>query len=175
MIKKFLSIKKKYRYIGAAALLVVLCLVVLLILIRKPAPITDTILVPAGQTEFSIAMNIDEAESYAGIEFALTLSDESASEFTSFKPSLDGASDSPFITKDGLHFFGFFTISGSNIFSADESMVGTLNFTGYTGDQELTVTVVQMNVTRLDENNKAITAERDSPSYVFTIKRGTDE
>ena len=171
MLKRFFMIKKKYRYIGAAVLLGLVCLALALIFLGGTAPITDTIIVPAGQTTFSIDMDISEAESYAGIEFALTLSDENASEFATFTPSLDGASASPFMSKDGMYYFGFYTLSGSNIFPGSETMVGTLNFTGYTGSEELTVTVVEMNVTRLDEDKKSITTVKDSPSYVFTVAR----
>jgi len=174
MIKRFLKIKRKYRYIGAAVLLVIVGLVLALILLGGTEPITDTILVPVGETTFSISMDINEAESYAGIEFAITLSDESASEFISFTPSLDGASASPFITKDGLHYFGYFTMDGANIFPDGEAMVGTLDFAGYAGSEDLTVTVVEMNVTRLNEEKKSVTTEKDSPVYVFTVQRESD-
>ena len=171
MIKGFLKIKRRYRYIGGAILLVIACLIVLFVVLNRTKPISDTIIVPSGQTTFTINMDINEATPYAGIEFALTLSDEGASEFASFTPSLEGASASPFISKDGLYYFGFFTLDGSNIFPAGETMVGTLDFTGYTGSQELTVSIVQMNITRINEEKKAITTEKDSPSYIFTVQR----
>jgi len=171
VLKKFLKIKRMYRYIGAAVFLMIVGLVVWLVFFNGTAPITDSIIVPVGETTFTIDMDIDEAEPYAGIEFALELSDESASEFAFFTPTLDGATASPFMTKDGLHYFGFYTLTGINIFPAGETIVGTLDFTGYTGDEELTVTVVQTNVIRVNEEKKSVTTEKDSPSYVFTIQR----
>ena len=174
MIKRFLKIKRMYRYVGGAVLFAIVCLVLVFIFLGGTAPITDTIIVPSGQTLFTINMGIDEAEPYAGIEFSLTLSDESALEFASFTPSLDGASASPFMTKDGLHYFGFFTMDGENIFPGGKNTVGTLDFTGYAGDQTLTVTVVEMNVTRLDQDKKAVTTKKDSPAYVFTVQRESD-
>ena len=178
MIERFLMIKKKYRYIGGAVLLGIVCLVILLIFLNKPdkpASISNVIIVPTGQTTFTIDMDINEDTPYAGIEFALTLSDESALEFVSFTPSLEEASTSPFMSKDGLYYFGFFTLTGANMFPAGETLAGTLDFTGYTGNQDVTVSVVQMNVIRVNEEKKAITTEKDSPSYIFTVKREADK
>ena len=201
MLKKFFSIQKKYRYIGAAVLVVIVGLACVLIFTKGPpaedaevaptgesgfsinldsgeqpsagneSPASGAMVVPAGLTDFSINLDIIEAEPYAGIEFALTLSDENALEFASFTPGLDGASASPFMTKDGLHFFGFYTISGENIFPGGEAMVGVLSFEGYTGGEELTVSIVQMNVTRLNEEKQSVTTEKDVTGYVFTIAR----
>ena len=132
-------------------------------------PIKDTITAPAGQTGFSIDLRVNETEPYAGIEFALTISDERALVFASFEPGISGAAAAPFVTDDGKHYFGFY--AGSNAFDAGDALAGTLTFTNFTGDEPLTVTVVQMNVVRLDANNKAITTEKDSPAYVFTVQR----
>ncbi|MCL2165330.1 MAG: hypothetical protein FWH55_13315 [Oscillospiraceae bacterium] len=138
-------------------------------------PIVDTVTVPAGQTTFSIDLDIGVGEPYAGIEVALSLSDESALEFTSFTPGFSNAIASPFMSKDGLHYFGFYNMTGSNIFPVDETMIGTLDFTGYTGDQTLTVTVIQMNVIRIDENNQSITTIKESPYRIITVQRETGE
>ena len=171
MLKKFFKIKRQYRYIGAVVFFVIVGLLCALIFSKKAAPVTDTIVVPAGETAFSIDLNVDEAESYAGIEFALTLSDEDALAFATFTPSLSGAAASPFMEKDGQYYFGFF--AGSNAFPADDKLVGALSFTGYTGDQTLAVTIVHMNVIRLDKDNRSVATEKRSPSYVFSIVRGT--
>lgn len=165
-IKEFFMIKRN-RYITAAVILVIVGIIC--IFIFKPAA-PEVITVPAGQTEFSIDLNIDETEPFAGIEFALTISDEDALVFESFIPGPRGATASPFLEKDKLHYFGFY--SGSNSFSAENTIAGTLNFTDYTSDQTLTVTVVQMKVIRVGEDNKTSTTEKDSPSHVFTIQRG---
>lgn len=159
---------KKNRYITAAVFLVIVGIICVLIFYKRATP--DVITVPAGQTEFTINLDIDETEPYAGIEFALTLSDEDALVFESFMPGPSGAIASPFTEKDKQHYFGFYT--GTNSFTADDTLAGTLSFTGYTSDQTLTVTVVQMKVIRLDEDNKTIVTEKESPSHVFTIQRG---
>ena len=171
MLKRFLQIKKQYRYIGGVVLLAIVGL--LLILLLGNTPITETILVPVGETTFSIPLDIDEATPYAGIEFALALSNENTAQFTSFTPGLDGAVASPFAEKDGLYYCGFYAASydGSNAFPAGETTAGLLNFEGYTGDETLTVTVMQMNVIRLDENNQSVTTEKASPVYTFTVQR----
>ena len=171
MLKRFLAIKKKYRYIGVSVFLIVVGLVCVLIFYKGETPLTDTIMIPAGQTAFSIGLDINEAEPYAGIEFALTLSDENALAFATFAPGSSGAIASPFVKKDGLYYFGLYT--GSNAFPAGDSLAGTLNFTDYISDQTLTVTVVQMKVIRLDADNKSVTTEKDSPSYVFTVQRAS--
>ena len=133
------------------------------------APSAETIIVPAGETSFSIGLGINEDKSFAGIEFALTLSDVNALTFASFSPGFAGAIASPFMEKNGLYYFGFYT--STNAFPAGDALAGTLRFTGYTSNQALTVTVVQMSVIRLDANNKTSKAEKESPAYVFTVKR----
>lgn len=135
-------------------------------------PVRETITVSQGQTEFSIIVSVNELTSYAGIEFALTLSDEAAQTFSSFTPSLSSASSSPFITENGKHYFGFY--AGLNAFTADSTSVGDLNFENYISDKTLTITIVQMAVSRLNEKNEVVTTEKESPVYVFTVKRETN-
>ena len=130
---------------------------------------SSVIKVPVGETSFPVDIEVNEDEAYAGIEFALTLSDEDALQYVSFKPLPEGATASPFVTKNDLHYFGFYT--GSNAFPAGLTPAGILSFDGYTSDKDLTVTVVQMKVTRLDENKKSVTTVKDSPAYTFTIER----
>jgi len=137
----------------------------------NPNPVRETILAPAGEAGFSIDLSVSETEPYAGIEFALVISDEDALDFETFAPSLDGAAASPFVTVDGKHYFGFY--AGSNAFPAGDMPVGTLYFANNTSDRPLTVTVELMNVIRLNENNKAITTEKGTPAYVFTVQRET--
>ena len=174
MLTRLFKIKRKYRNIGAAVLFGIICLFLVLIFHKGTTPTTGSLMVPVGQTTFSISLDIDEDESYAGIEFALTISDESALTFESFTPGPGGATASPFMAKDGLHYFGYYSLTGSNFFSAGEALAGTLDFTGYTGIQEMTIAVVQMKVIRVDEYNKSVTTEKESPSYVFTVQRKTD-
>ena len=131
-------------------------------------PEQSTITVPPEQTGFSIDLVVNEGSSYAGVEFALTLSDDSVV-FESFSPALESAVASPFIEKDGKHYFGYY--SGMNAFEAGEIVAGTMYFTGYTGDDPLTITVEDMRVTRVDENNETVTTSKNSPAYIFVIER----
>jgi len=133
-----------------------------------PNPVNGAIRVPPGQTEFSINLRVNEPTPYAGIEFTLALSDEDAQAFASFTPSISGASTTPVVSKDGKYYFGYY--AGSNAFSAGDTLAGALNFTGYTSDKALTITVAQMSVIRVDENNKSVTTEKESP-YAFKVTR----
>ncbi|MCL2165143.1 MAG: S-layer homology domain-containing protein [Oscillospiraceae bacterium] len=138
-------------------------------------PGSVTILVPEGQTSFSIELLVNESTPYAGIEFALTISGgEDAPAFTSFTPVLSGATASPFLIKDGLCYFGFYSPIGVNNFPVGESFVGVLDFTGYMGNQAITITVAQMDVTRVDMSKypkETVTTQKASPAYVFTVWR----
>jgi hypothetical protein len=80
-----------------------------------------------------------------------------------------------------MHYFGFSspaytdknagTVSpATNIFQGD-MLAGTLNFTGYTGNQTVTITVVKMTVIRIDENKQTVETVKESPAYVYTIQR----
>lgn len=165
--------KKRCLPAGVAVLIMVMCLLFTFSLTAWADPVRGTTTVPAGETSFSISLNINEVTPYAGIEFALILSDENAATFASFAPGLSGAAPSPFVMQDGKHYFGFF--AGSNDFPTGDTLAGTLNFTGYTGSQTLTVTVVQMKVIRLDANNETVKSEKESPMYVFTVQRGATD
>ena len=167
--------KKRRISASIAMFLVIACLLSAFSLTAQAAPVTGTTTVPAGQTAFSISLNVNEAAPYAGIQFALILSDGSAATFASFTPYVSGAAASPFVTQDGKHYFGFFT--DSNAFSAGATLAGTLNFTGYTGNQTMTATVVEMKVYRrvADADGEQTVDVKESPSYVFTVLRATDD
>jgi len=155
-------------------LVVIACLLSAFSFTAGAAPVTGTTTVPAGQTAFSISLNVNEVTPYAGIQFALTLSDDSAAVFASFTPGVSGAAAGPFVTQDGMHYFSFFT--DSNAFPAGTTLAGTLNFSDYTGSQTLTVTVVEMKVFRrvAGADGEQTVDVKESPSYVFTVLRATD-
>jgi len=129
---------------------------------------------------------VNESTPYAGIEFALTISpdlivitdpdtdpdtDPNEDDMTfTFTPGPEGTSVAPLRKKDGLYYCGYWIVPTSNVLPAGDNLAGTLHFSGYTGDQELIISVKEMNVTRLDEDNKAITTVYHSP-YVFNIQR----
>ncbi|MCL1809388.1 MAG: InlB B-repeat-containing protein, partial [Clostridiales bacterium] len=132
------------------------------------AQVTENKIIPAGQSTFSIDMYVNEPTKYAGIEFVLTISDENALKFESFTPKISGATASPFQTKNGLHYFGF--MAAGNDYAAGNTLAGTLNFTEYTGNQAVGVTIVQMTVIRVDADNKSVKAPVDLP-YAYTVQR----
>ncbi|MCL2165356.1 MAG: InlB B-repeat-containing protein [Oscillospiraceae bacterium] len=167
-------IKRKGIFKWISMILVVAYLLSTFALSVTAAPDTATVTVPAGQTSFSIELLVNESLPYSGIEFALTISGGSAPTFVSFIPTQSGASTSPFVTKSGLQYFGFYSPTGTNSFPSGESIAGILNFTGYTGNQAITVSVVQMDVTRIDmskEPKETVTIRKASPAYVFTVQR----
>ena len=172
--------KKRSILARIAMIIMAVSLISTLTISTMAAPVTTTTTLPVGQSTFSIDIYVNESSSYAGIDFALTINDESAVTFASFTPKLSSAIASPFMAKDGKHYFGFnapatVTNPASNIFPAGEALAGTLNFTGYTGTQALTITIVQMKVTRINENKETVTTEKESPAYVFTVQRAGHE
>ena len=150
---------------GISMIIITAILLSVLSMAALAAPVTGIVTVPAGTTSFSIDLMVDETTTYAGIEFGLQISDESAVNFASFTPAYTGAPPSPFVFRNEWHFFGFY--AASNAFSSGK--VGTINFTGYTGNQELTITV-KMTVTRLTSDGKGTIETETNPSHVFTVK-----
>jgi hypothetical protein len=145
-------------------------ILVLSFIFAAPAFAATEIIAPSGnQTyQFSVDLEVDESAPYAGIQFGLTLSDESALTFVSFTlgDAVSGASAYPFIYAHGVHSFGFWT--GANGYQG-KAKVGTLNF-AYTGAGPQTITVTEMMVMRI-ENNKPAGTDHDSPAYVFHVSR----
>ena len=131
-------------------------------------PVRETVTVPAGQTTFSINLRVNEATAYAGIEFQVVVSPASAATLATFTPSLPGAISSPFTTVAGRHYFGFF--AATNAFPAGNNIVGTISFTGYTSNQTVEVTVVEMRVNRINADNQVVTTRVEEP-YAFTVQR----
>ena len=164
-------IKRRLMPIGITMILVIASLLSILAFTATAASVSETKTIPTGETSFSINLQVNESTPYAGIEFALTFSDVNALTLSSFTSIPDGASASPFIEKDGLYYFGFFTSAGSNVFNSGDMLAGKLNFTGYTGSQALTITVVDMTVTRIDANKQSASTKKDSPAYVYSIQR----
>ena len=161
--------RKRKRYIG----LFTAVLLATAVALPAYAAENESISVPSGQTAFSVDLYVDEAIPYAGIEFGLKLSDESALKFTSFQQSdaVKGAQASPFITRRGIRYFGFYT--ASNVYSG-EMKAGTLHFT-YTGDAPQTITIAEMEVFRIIEGNSAAGTKKPSPVFTITVERAPDE
>jgi len=132
------------------------------------APLTASVILDSGVENFSVALYVNEATPYAGVEFALTISDESALTFSSFTHAYTGVTPAPFKTVEEQHFFGFF--SGSNQFggSGAGDNVGIMNFTGYKGSEKITITI-EMSVTRIVDKQSIETVT--SPSHIYTIQR----
>ncbi|MDR1116842.1 MAG: S-layer homology domain-containing protein [Oscillospiraceae bacterium] len=127
---------------------------------------------PAGSQSYSFEIDlvVNESEYYAGIQFGLTLSDESGLTFNSFTPGADvsGAAAYPFITSNGVHSFGFWT--GTNAFQGNLK-VGALRFT-YTGSAPQTITITDMMVARVDLDAKTSSGtKKPSPAYIIHVSR----
>jgi hypothetical protein len=156
-----------------AGLSLMLALALLFVFINS-APAATEIKAPSGEQayEFPIDLRVNESEPYAGIQFELTLSDESTLEFVSFTQgdSIQGASVYPFIYSHGVHSFGFW--QGSNAFQGNMT-VGTLNFT-YTGNTPQTITITRMMVVRIDDVNNPVGENKDASTLpVINVSRDT--
>ena len=162
-----LAFAKAAVFAVAAALLPSLCLASV-----WAAPQTTVVQVPAGAQSFSIDLAVDVAgEPFAGIEVIMAISDESALEFASFRKGGAYANTVDLFEKEaGLHEFGFF--SDSNEFAGGRVTVGTLDFSGYTGDSEVTLTMREINVYRMNENKRA-KAESLYNEIAYTVRRGS--
>jgi len=135
------------------------------------APATLTVTVPAGTSSFTVDLEATGGnEPYAGIEFGLEISDENALSFVSFDTgaAVSGALKSPFVTVDGVHFFGFYT--NANAYSG-QYKVGTLGFSGYTGNDPVTITVSHMIVNRLLDDKGVASQSNSEAVLVITVKR----
>ncbi|MCL2164149.1 MAG: S-layer homology domain-containing protein [Oscillospiraceae bacterium] len=163
--------KKKGKLKWIAVILAVASFLSVFTLPVTAAPEDGDLTIPAGQTSFSIELRVNESTPYSGIEFALTISGENVPAFTSFTPYQSGTTPSPFVSKNGLYYFGFYSPTGSNDFPAGDNLAGVLDFTGFTGNQAVVISVVQMSVIRVDENKQTYRTEKDAPAYVFTAQR----
>jgi hypothetical protein len=128
-----------------------------------------------GEEEFHIYIDVaDETPAYAGIEFGLKLSSESALKFISYDQRqgtpVYGSATTPFVTVGGIHYFGFY--QRSNAFS-DDITVGPLKFT-YTGAEAQTITMTHMQVARISYS-RPIGQKNDSTVGVYTIRRAPGE
>jgi hypothetical protein len=130
---------------------------------------TVPVVVPAGQTSFTYELYLDESEAYSGAEFGLTLSDETALSFDGFTLGEDvgGAAASPFVTKETVHYFGFY--ANTNIFRG-RLKVGTLRFT-YTGDGSHTIVLTSTQVVRIDDTGNPVGDKKPSPVLTLAVSR----
>ncbi|MDR2671076.1 MAG: S-layer homology domain-containing protein [Oscillospiraceae bacterium] len=130
---------------------------------------TVSVAVPTGQTSFTYELYLDESEAYSGAEFGLTLSDETALSFDGFVLGEDvgGAAASPFVTKDKVHYFGFY--ANTNAFRG-RLKVGTLRFT-YTGGGSHTIVLTSAQVVRIDGTGNPVGAQKPSPLLTLAVSR----
>lgn len=116
------------------------------------AVVTET--APAGNTPyvFTLGIDVDESRLYAGIQFSLTINGGTVT-FDSFEVggNINGAMMYPFIERNGIYSFGFYT--GSNTYQGNMN-VGTLKFT-YTGNENSVITVTEMKIAHYNENGSA--------------------
>ena len=134
---------------------------------------TVTVEVPAGAGRFEINLAVDGgAAPYAGIEFGITISNPGAADFVRFvrSPATAGATNSPFGSRDGVRYFGFF--ANGNIFTG-ANMVGTLEFENYTG-ANITITLTYMNVVRMHSDGTASETVNQAPVIVFNVLPQTE-
>jgi hypothetical protein len=131
-----------------------------------PAPIYVT--APAGNASYDFSVNLTATESapYAGAEYGITISGAGALQFKSFdmSNSIAGANASPFMSADGVHYFGFF--SDSNKYTGTLN-VGTMRFT-YTGDATQTITIKSATYIRINGTNVVKTVRVSNQDIVVS-------
>ena len=156
---------KLVAWAAAVALLSSLCLAP-----AWAAPEEITVEIPAGEQSFSIELAVDvDGGPFVGIEAMMSISDASALEFISFQKNGAYANTAAVNGSiDGQHVFGFFTYG--NAFAGGRITVGALNFGGYTGDGEVTITMREIHIYRYDEH-KNVDVEKHDNEIVFTVKR----
>jgi uncharacterized repeat protein (TIGR02543 family) len=148
-------------------ILMVVSLISSFTLTAAATPITGTILVPDGQTMFDIVIIVNEDTAFAGMDFAMTISGDSAV-YDTFIPAIADTAPSPETVDGGIQHFGFF--AGYNVCPPGERVAGTLKLKGYTDNQTLTINIVQMTIVRVDGNNQANKTYKDD-QYEFTVQR----
>jgi len=152
-------------------LLTVVSMVYALSLSTVAAPGNTDVKVPAGVDAFSIDLYAEEVQPYAGIEFLLSISNENAVAIHSFEPVLPGASTAPISRTEVGDLFSIGFMAGSNMFSGNGStLVGKIHFSDYKGNQDVTITIVEMRVNRLNEENKIVVTVKH-PSETYTVQR----
>ena len=154
-----------------ARLLMVVSLIYVLSLSAIAAPGNTEIVVPAGMDALTIDIYAEESESFAGIEFLLSISDESALNLHLFVPALPGAIAAPIekTERANLYSFGFF--AGTNRFSGNgNTLVGRIHCSNYIGNQKVTIKIEEMHVNRLDNDNKSVVTVT-YPMETYTIQR----
>lgn len=121
---------------------------------------------------FSIALEVTEAEAYAGIQFGLTLSDGAALQYLEFSlgEQTKTARLYPENMKNGIYYFGFYT--DTNAYQGALA-VGEIRLT-YTGSAPQTVTISEMSVFRVSGNHSNRTV-KPSPIYVAHISRDSGQ
>lgn len=131
----------------------------------------ETRYVPRGET-VRIDLTFDEAEAYAGMEFGLTLSSESALKVDSFVlgDAVNGATVIPVTQAKGTYYFGFF--AATNKFEGKIN-VGTIYLT-YTGNTAQTVVLSYMQVGRI-ENGHPVGTAKSEPIATITLRRASSE
>ena len=157
---------------AAISFILIIALAAVFFVPAGASAITIQVRIPVDVQTFSVDLDVNESEAYAGIQFGLTLSDNNALEFVSFTlgESVSGATDYPFIERKGVHSFGFWT--GTNGFQGNHK-VGKLSFK-YTGNDPQTITITEMMVMRIDtENNRPYGTYKETPVYIVQVSRET--
>ena len=120
---------------------------------------------------FSVQLQVNEAEPYAGIQFKVELSSSASLSYTfAMGPAATGAKATEYKAVSGPESSAFGYWCGSNAFSGD-IMVGTLNFT-YTGNDPQAVSITEMKIVRISEDGKSsVGVKKTPPVELITVAR----
>lgn len=116
------------------------------------------------RTEFSIELNIEEDELFAGAEFGITLPEGmSLSSVEYLDEDIKNASHTPVVVKNGCAYFGFY--SAENVFSGEYN-AAKLTFR-YEGDDDTEIKLDSSQVVYVEDDG---TTSGDKTSAPFTVE-----
>lgn len=117
----------------------------------------QTIVVPEGESEFTVSLTLTEDVPYAGAEFGLALSKGIQIKEIHYEIDQDYMNIGPVVNSQGNHYFGFF--EGENKYSGAYPIVVTLEKV----DEDIKETSIRLealNITRVDEEENVQTDKK---------------
>jgi len=120
---------------------------------------------------FSVQLQVNETEPYAGIQFKIELSSSASLSYTfTMGPAAVGAKANAYNAVSGTESSAFGYWCGANTFSGD-ILVGTLDFT-YTGNDPQAVSITEMKIVRIKEDGKSsVGVKKTPPVGIITVAR----
>lgn len=126
----------------------------------------EVLQVPKDQQVFTVQLNLQEDQPYAGAEFGVDLSEGVMIKDVSYGIDQDYMSIGPVMNSKGTYYFGFF--DGENKYGGDYTITMTLEKADET-IKEASVSLKALNITRVDET-KNVHTDKQTLNEVVTVK-----